>query len=460
MPGQYHESKRHHGPKFLDKAGTLFNEAIKNSLDRAPDTGKCTTLRFVMEEKAYNSVCRLDALQGANRLGPIANQNSSINNTNTITSDNGSDESVLSSESSDQDSDRGETTKKNKSRKTKKPKKDQFGGVSTFITSAEVRTHKCILRNQDPRRMKWDIFVICLALWNVFFIPYNVAFRPSIGATPWFLTFNYFIDFAFFFDILVNFRTTYFNKDGDEIFNPKDIAKRYVLGGRFFIDLLASVPLDGISKELEIFGLLKLIRLSRLSRIITRLNFRDDVKIIFKVLELIFTLIVLIHCLACFWYYVVDRDKDWVPPLDFIHLKTNLYNEGTFKKYFSSVYHAIMMLNGGEVGPRTVLELIFVSIIMLAGAIINANIFGNMAVLIQNMNRKDTKFQEQIDTANTAMKNLKLPAKTQRMVKDFMLSTQSTFDQQQELNKFLEMISPSLRFMVSSHIYTKMIVGN
>ena len=60
----------------------------------------------------------------------------------------------------------------------------------------------------------------------------------------------------------------------------------------------------------------------------------------------------------------------------------------------------------------------------------------------------------------TAMKNLKLPAKTQRMVKDFMLSTQSTFDQQQELNKFLEMISPSLRFMVSSHIYTKMIVGN
>ena len=98
--------------------------------------------------------------------------------------------------------------------------------------------------------MKWDIFVICLALWNVFFIPYNVAFRPAIGQTPWFQGFNYFIDFAFFIDILVNFRTTYFNKDGDEIFSPKDIAKRYVLGGRFFIDLLASVPLDGINQEL------------------------------------------------------------------------------------------------------------------------------------------------------------------------------------------------------------------
>ena len=260
--------------------------------------------------------------------------------------------------------------------------------VSSFL----LEEYKCILTNQDPRRMKWDIFVICLALWNVFFIPYNVAFRPSIGNTPWFLAFNYFIDIAFFFDIIVNFRTTYFNNDGDEVFVPIEIAKRYIFGGRFFIDLLASVPLDNISKELEIFGLLKLIRLSRLSRIITRLNFRDDVKIIFKVLELIFTLIVLIHCLACFWYYVVENEKDWVPPLDFIDQRTNLYYEGTFKKYFSSVYHAIMMLNGGEVGPRTEIELIFVSVIMLAGAIINANIFGNMAVLIQNMNRKDTKF--------------------------------------------------------------------
>ncbi len=70
------------------------------------------------------------------------NQNSSINNTATITSDNGSDESVLSSESSDQDSDKGGDTKKAKQRKTKKPKQDQFGGVSTFITSAETRTRK------------------------------------------------------------------------------------------------------------------------------------------------------------------------------------------------------------------------------------------------------------------------------------------------------------------------------
>jgi hypothetical protein len=46
---------------------------------------------------------------------------------------------------------------------------------------------------------------------------------------------------------------------------------------------------------------------------------------------------------------------------------------------------------------------------MLISAMMNASIFGNMAVLVQQMNEKTVKFQEDIDTANTAMNNLKLP---------------------------------------------------
>ena len=47
--------------------------------------------------------------------------------------------------------------------------------------------------------------------------------------------------------------------------------------------------------------------------------------------------------------------------------------------------------------------------LMLISAMVNANIFGTMAVLVQQMNEKTVKFQEDIDTANTAMTNLKLP---------------------------------------------------
>lgn len=57
-----------------------------------------------------------------------------------------------------------------------------------------------------------------------------------------------FIDLSFFIDIAINFRTTFIsNKTGEEIYNPKLIAKRYVLGGRFLIDFLSSIPFDKLA---------------------------------------------------------------------------------------------------------------------------------------------------------------------------------------------------------------------
>jgi hypothetical protein len=40
------------------------------------------------------------------------------------------------------------------------------------------------------------------------------------------------------------FRASYFNDDGEEIIDGMKIARSYVLSGRFFIDFLASVPID------------------------------------------------------------------------------------------------------------------------------------------------------------------------------------------------------------------------
>ena len=50
------------------------------------------------------------------------------------------------------------------------------------------------------------------------------------------------------------------------------------------------------------------------------------------------------------------------------------------------------MLNGNEIGPRTPFQVVFISIILMAGAIINANIFGNMAVIVQDLNKKAQRF--------------------------------------------------------------------
>ena len=45
----------------------------------------------------------------------------------------------------------------------------------------------------------------------------------------------------------------------------------------------------------------------------------------------------------------------------------------------------------------------------MLGAVIEANILGNMALIIGDLNQKDSDFQSQIDTANTVMSQMKLP---------------------------------------------------
>jgi len=86
-----------------------------------------------------------------------------------------------------------------------------------------------------------------LATWNCFSIPFTVAFAEDMSSHWTIDLMNSSIDFLFIADLLVTFRVTYQNsKTGDEEFNTTKIALNY-LKGRFWIDLLASLPLDFIS---------------------------------------------------------------------------------------------------------------------------------------------------------------------------------------------------------------------
>ena len=101
-----------------------------------------------------------------------------------------------------------------------------------------------------------------------------------------FTVFNSFVDFLFLLDIIVTFRTTFYDpQTGDEVNSKVKIAKKYLLG-RFWIDLASTIPIDNLAfaftgtktAGLQVFSTLKLIRVLRLSRIIATLNVQDTVK--------------------------------------------------------------------------------------------------------------------------------------------------------------------------------------
>ena len=107
-------------------------------------------------------------------------------------------------------------------------------------------TEYCMVRHDSRWKMNFDIFIILLALWNCITIPLEVSFtNMDFIKVQGYLIFGRVVDGLFAIDILVNFRTTFISeKTATEIVDGKLIAKNYVFGGRFFVDLLASIPFD------------------------------------------------------------------------------------------------------------------------------------------------------------------------------------------------------------------------
>ena len=61
----------------------------------------------------------------------------------------------------------------------------------------------------EPVKERWDWFVILLVLYNAVEVPFDLAFEPDavVGLVVW----DYLVDVCFMVDMVVSFRTTYYN---------------------------------------------------------------------------------------------------------------------------------------------------------------------------------------------------------------------------------------------------------
>ena len=228
-------------------------------------------------------------------------------------------------------------------------------------------------------------------------------------------------------------------------------------------DLISLIFLDGDNSTafiLQVLGLLKLIRLARLSRLIAYLNLKTDIKIALELGKLIFYLILYIHCVGCLWFFIVRQDEEWIPPLDEFEGSTELYNKSAIEQYIVSMYYSVLMLAGNDMLPQGNLQILFSMIFILVALIINATIFGNLAVILQQLNRKTSSFHEKMENTSATMRNMSIPEDLQTRIQAYLISTQSTLDQQKEFDTFLQILSPSLRNEVTKHIFQECILSN
>lgn len=112
-----------------------------------------------------------------------------------------------------------------------------------------------------------------------------------------------------------------------------------------------------------------------------------------------------------------------------------------------------MILDGADMVPATDDQAIVVSILVILAEFVRANILGTIGVVITAINLKSTKFAEQIEFATSTMKTMKIATPLKNKILEYLTSKQNDLDSQKELDSLMSMISPSLRHLISQHLF-------
>ena len=137
-----------------------------------------------------------------------------------------------------------------------------------------------------------------------------------------------------------------------------------------------------------------------------------------KALQLVFYLVLYVHMKGCIWFYITKTNQRWLPPMFWqapveadVLSKEFFTAENYVQQYLVSMYYSILMLKPNEIAPSGDIEILVCCVILVLDLIVAAQVYGNVAVLVQMAGRRQAKFQKQIDNANTAMNDMGIPNK-------------------------------------------------
>ena len=118
------------------------------------------------------------------------------------------------------------------------------------------RMHRFTILHYSPFKAVWDWLILVLVIYTAIFTPYVAAFllNDESGSAKLFTAsytrylnpltiIDLIVDIMFIIDILINFRTTYVNKNDEVVSHPGKIAVHYFKGW-FLIDVVAAIPFD------------------------------------------------------------------------------------------------------------------------------------------------------------------------------------------------------------------------
>lgn len=162
----------------------------------------------------------------------------------------------------------------------------------------------------------------------------------------------------------------------------------------------------------------------RLSKIITYLRSTEEFKAFLKLNKLIFFLIIYLHTFACMWWWMISDEEEWIPPMNYRDDGDwyYVYDQNIFYRYFVALHTSVLLMSGNDCGPRGTGQVTVAAIGLFLGAIINANLFGESAVLLSQLNARSNDFQIKLTKINTTIKHLQLPRPLEDKILDYIIT--------------------------------------
>jgi hypothetical protein len=322
-----------------------------------------------------------------------------------------------------------------------------------------------MLKPHSSIRVAFDLALMCSCFYIAIVLPFDAAWEGLIspGALNVFQWIDRFIGYLFLIDIILNFRTAYYNSDGELVVDPKSIAKQY-LGGWFCLDIASSVPFEDLTQNktvnLQAFKLLKLGRLLKLLKLVKiwarSFSFDqfsdtlDDIAHssfmrILKRKYLVFVQALLVtHWLACGMKLV---DEGFLS--GYKDVCDNLWRE-----YLAALYWALTTLTTvgyGDISPSSDAERAYTILAMVIGGGFYGYVVGSISSLVSNSDLNASAYYDRLDLIHAWLEHHNMPAELRRTLRRFFQASLHERSAIKESDIWQD-LTPELQNAVGEHI--------
>eukprot|EP00939_MAST-03C_sp_MAST-3C-sp1_P003365 g3365.t1 len=294
----------------------------------------------------------------------------------------------------------------------------------------------------NPLRASWDGIIILCLVYIFFLVPMEVAFDEpsSIG---WIILGNT-VDLIFWVDIFICFRTTFVDGGGQEIWDPKKVAKAY-MKDFFLIDLICSLPgfpfsivienylIEGgggeatlvkLGKAPRVLKVVRTVKVVKVFRVLRIARYLQDIKdtvqglgTFVKMFKLLVLTTFFLHINACLFAFIATFDErdSWI-------LVNHLQDRNWGEKYLNALYWSATTsttVGYGDIAPANKSEKIFCIMSMCVGVCLYGYIIGSMTEMVTSTSYVDNKVQQQLDEVHAFINRHRLPRVLVRHVLTF-----------------------------------------